>query len=438
MNDERLQKGLNSVKSTVIYYTMIVVTLAVLIKLLLKQYEFSNYYVESFLFFVSIILLLIKAGFAFDNDERKEELLGRITNIFFSIMLFGAFLIHFIGVAKSQGSKIPNLYFTSTFITSGFIILVFKLKKNNLYLHYKYLNLDNKKYLRNILVRILIFFLVFSLNLLTFYYYQASIIIGAILIGLSFLSLSITYFIFAIYEKNHYDESELLSESKIRNVSKNVAFLLLIPFLFFIVSSLVGNYTNYLIIQGAPIDEIESLSIVRTLLTIIGLDMSLIAILAYIVLYLHLKRLDFNKSVIKLLGIYIISLFIINIFNYFTTFLTPQITIMLNNIELISKYSETINYISLLLSLYIFILVLIMVIKLSIKKIQFINYLYIYLSFVLLTPITQRFSIYYESYIILGLGVIISLIGLPALYIFFKKHEMQIKFLRIVENESSI
>ncbi len=425
MKDERITRELNKTKLAIIYYVLITTTIVTIIKLLLSSYIKSNFFVEGFILILGVMLLGIKMILYQDEvDERIESSFDKIGNIFLSIMLFGGFFIHFFANAYANQQTYLQLNFTSTFILIGFIVLLVQLKHRGIYLHFSLFIYEKKQYILKILTRIGIFGLIFSLNILPYLIFQVHLLIGGLAIALSFFSLSFTYFFFALYERNHYEESEMFAEGRIRKLTKNASLLYVIPLIYYFVSTVFSTFYGTVFFHALPpMQNLNSLNLISVFLRLWGIDISIIVILIYFMIRNHLKKLNVPNGLIKTINIYIISLIVTSVISPISIFGTQILFRIINDIDLIQTISTISGYISLGFVIYFLILMIIIAYHLSKLVLLDMGYLYAFISLPILSLILNRLSIIYQSYFLIILAGILGFAAYVCFFIFMKKQE---------------
>lgn len=425
MKDERITRELNKTKLAIIYYVLITTTIVTIIKLLLSSYIKSNFFVEGFILLLGVTLLTIKIIMYQDEvDERIESSFDRIGNIFLVIMLFGGFFIHFFANAYANQQGYFQINFTSTFILIGFIVLLVQLKRRDIYLHFPLFFYEKKQYILKILKRIVVFGLIFSLNVIPYLIFQVNISVGILVVAISFLSLGFAYFFFALYERNHYQETEMLADGKIRKLTKNASLLYVIPLFYYLISIVFNTfYGSFFIHNIPPVHTLSTLTLASLLIRLWGIDISIIIILIFFIIRNHLKRLNVPNRLIKTINIYIISLIISSIISPIFTLGTSLLVRIVNDIELIQMIMQINLFVSLGLLIYFFVLMLIIAYQISKLVVLDMGYLYAYISLPILAYIINRLSLIYESFFLLILGGVLSFMAYICFFIFMKKQE---------------
>jgi len=263
--------------------------------------------------------------FSQSKDERIEENYEKIGNILFTIMFFGSFFIHFLTVAYNQSLNIVMYNFTSTFFLIGIIILVYQLRKRQVYFHYRFIHRDKSDYLLKILKRSFIFSLIFLTNIIPYIIFGADLIIGLIVIGISLLSFNITYLLFSLYEKNHYDESEMLAEGKTRNLSKNVILFYTIPFLYGLVSIVLNIINSHYQINNKINEAYITFISYKSFFELFRLDIIIFTTITLFLIRNSIKKWMGKNLIYKFLTFYIFSSLILSTLKFFYSISLPYI-----------------------------------------------------------------------------------------------------------------
>jgi len=424
MKDERILSELNKTKLVIIYYLLFSSALLAAFKLLLGLEGLSNYLVEIFIFSASGLVLLIKITLSFyGRDERIESLFAIIGNTFFSIILFGGLFIHFASNAYGNTQNYIQYNLTSNFILIGIIVLISQLKRRNIYLHASLFLRFDSKYILIIFKRILFFALIMSINILPYIYFKNDLLIGILNVFISWLSLSITYLFFSIYEKNHYEETEMSAEEKYRGLSKN-ARLLYIPILAFQFLSLLFNAVfNISISQNPSTENVMQLTIIRMFIQLYGIDIAIISLLMYIVIKRHLRRINFSNKLINLLTVYMISSFVISIVSIITSVVFPIFIQLYNDISILTIFYKVNSFISITFFIYTNTLLFAIIYQLYKIGVSDMNYLYFYAGVPVISTIVLQLGLSYENTFSIIVATILSITGFLCLYIFMKRKE---------------
>ncbi len=424
MKDERILSELNKTKLVIIYYLLFSSALLAAFKLLLGLEGLSNYLVEIFIFSASGLVLLIKITLSFyGRDERIESLFAIIGNTFFSIILFGGLFIHFASNAYGNTQNYIQYNLTSNFILIGIIVLISQLKRRNIYLHASLFLRFDSKYILIIFKRILFFALIMSINILPYIYFKNDLLIGILNVFISWLSLSITYLFFSIYEKNHYEETEMSAEEKYRGLSKN-ARLLYIPILAFQFLSLLFNAVfNISISQNPSTENVMQLTIIRMFIQLYGIDIAIISLLMYIVIKRHLRRINFSNKLINLLTVYMISSFVISIVSIITSVVFPIFIQLYNDISILTIFYKVNSFVSITFFIYTNTLLFAIIYQLYKIGVSDMNYLYFYAGVPVISTIVLQLGLSYENTFSIIVATILSITGFLCLYIFMKRKE---------------
>lgn len=427
MKDERIIRELNKTKLAIIYYVLITTTVVTIIKLLLSRYISSNFFVEGFILVLGVALLIIKLLMYKDEiDERIESSFDKIGNIFLSIMLFGGFFIHFLSQAYANQQTYLQINFTSTFVLIGFIVLLIQLKRRNIYLHFPLFIHPKNKYILKILTRIAIFGLIFSFNFLPYLFLQVNLLIGGLAIAISYLSLSVTYFLFALYERNHYEESEMIADGKIRKLTKNASLLYIIPIVFHLITTVFNSSYSYILFDNPNVQLLTLLSLINALIKLWGIDISIITILIYFIIRNHLKKLEVPKMLFTTINVFIVSSIIFAIISPIYTFGAPIIFRLINDIDLITKVTKISSAISLGVFIYVTVILSFIAYQLSKLVILDLGLFYAFITFPVLSLIMGHFAFLIESVFLLVLAGIVGFLAYISFYVFMKKQEWYI------------
>jgi|SRR5690554_769424 len=248
MIDERRIDVLGSVKRKFSVYSMILACFFFVIKLIFnKAYIFIEGLPEIILI-ISMLITYIKSPKEAVIDERVTNNLNDYYNKAFKIitpMVLGSYILSLIFIFKVNASLVfsPNL-FINAFLFIMFIGMVFIVRKHHVYLNESFI--EEKKYYINVLKNISYMFTVcaalFAITTLLNLLIQGSGDTNTLFLMMylaSFINIATTYFIYSIYEYNHYHESIQLSEGNIFIVTKNMYLYLSIVFGLKIVHNLV-------------------------------------------------------------------------------------------------------------------------------------------------------------------------------------------------------
>ncbi|MDA3932603.1 MAG: hypothetical protein PF513_07705 [Tenericutes bacterium] len=243
---------------------------------------------------------------------------------------------------------------------------------------------------------------------------------------MSLISLSITYLIFSLYEKNHYDEEEMLSHGKVRNLSMNVSLFFSFILLYYVTSSIINYlYQSYLIDLPSNIEGLHNINIMQATFFLFSIDFIILSTIMFFIIRKSINRFLGKGSVYKLLTLYIYSALFIGSIRYLWRLLNPMITqyfVGRNGIEYLYKLSNIIGYIEASFMIYPLIIIILIIYHLFKTGISYISHL---IAYAILPPIAiliAILSVTYESHFFLIVSAIINIAAYIALYLFFIKH----------------
>lgn len=426
MHDERILKELNQSKLRVLYYIFIVALISFILKAIVFKFSaFTIYTVEIFILLLASIILIIRYFMYRDPvDERIEIKYEKVGNIFFSILFFGGFFIHYFNIVFSTNNSLPATSLISTVLLIGFIILVYQLKKRDIHFHYRILNLPKWAYYRKIFKRIGIFTLIFSINLLPFIIYKENLLAAAIVIGFSYIGLVIEYLVFSIYERNHYLEKELKFDGKYRSLSKNVIVFYSIILLYNVFILIINYiYQNAILYDLYDSDIRLIIEAIRLIAIIYRIDIIIIATILGFIIRNSIK-IQFGKNIIyKLMTAYIFSSLIIGIIVYLWSITSPLILRLIfynnNNFDFISNILNTSGLIQLILIVIPYLILIAITIFLYKAFVFDLYFLVLHLIALPIGMALMRFSFAGEGRFLLILSIIVQIISYIFLYLFF-------------------
>ncbi len=433
MQDERYLHEMNQTKFVILIYVFFASIVATLIKLLTTPFTLPIYALELFVFLLSFILLMIRfALYQGGRDERKEQQFERIANIFFLLLFFGGLTIHFIGVATLINESLLPTFFTSTYLIIGEILLIIQLVKRKIYFHQPFLDLPKRNYLKRIFKRLVFLLGFFLIQLLPFILMEKDLFLGTLIVGISYFSLSILYLVFAIFEKNHYEEQELLAGGQARIVTKNAAFLYILVIVYSFGSMIFSVLYNITVIFNRSVQELEQISIIRYLYQLFSFDFALIFVLIIILLHHNIKRFRISKPLEGRLVIYFVSLLVIGFINYLLLLFQPLILRLLT-IETIGIFSTITQAFAILTTLYYLVVLILIALELYRLKVKgFGLFLYYAISpSILFIPMYLAMRL--QSAFLAILFALAQFAGHLALFLFFKQNESLTKTIPLQE-----
>ncbi|BCR36686.1 hypothetical protein [Mariniplasma anaerobium] len=356
MNDERIASELNKIKGYILVLVFITTLLFSGTKFLVYGFIYQLYLVDIFVLLVSGIVISTTFVMKHSNqyDERLEQSVGRIYKLGYAVLLIGGFWIHYFAVSITPFDMIAFGYITNTLILIGFVVLIVLLKRKKLYANYKMIEEDSSAYyklvLQNIGKLLIMFILILGSILLVDYLFMILVIdiqILALLIGVSFVMLSIEYVIFAAYEKNHYDETRLTEKNAPRYLTKNAVLFFGIIAIFQIASSYVNMRYNLLVGNFQTAQSLYLWSFFKALIEYLSIDFAIIRLILMLIIYTYVKSLTGHKIVMKMVLANAILSFTVSIAGAFTNILLPIITRNMDSGEEIQSLASSISYINL-------------------------------------------------------------------------------------------
>lgn len=438
MQDERYLHEMNQTKFIILIYVFFTSIVATSIKILTTPFTLPIYALELFVFLISFILLMIRfALYQGGRDERKELQFERIANIFFLLLFFGGLTIHFIGVATLINESLLPTFFTSTYLVIGEILLIIQLVKRKIYFHQPFLDMPKRTYLTRIFKRLMFLFLFFLLQLVPFILLQKDLLLGSLIVGISYLSMSILYLVFAIFEKNHYEEQELLANGQARIVTKNAAFLYILIIVYSFGSMIFNVLYNLTIIFNRSVQELEQIAIIRTLYQFFSFDFTLIFVLIIILLHHNIKRFHISKQLEVRLVIYFVSLLVIGLINYLLLLFQPLILRLLT-VETIGTFSTITQAFAIITTLYYLIILVSIALELDRLKVKGLG-LFLYYAIapsILFVPMYLAMRL--ESAFLAILLALAQFACHIFLFLFFKQSESITKVIHLEEGCATI
>lgn len=424
MNDERIKKELNQIKGRVLIIISIIVIIISIFKLMNGVVSLEYYYVEIYILSISLIVLMLRFTiFMKTYDERIQKSYEKVLGISFALMLYGGFAIHFYSAAKQMADSLISINITSTLLLIGSIIFIYMLKKRKLYFNYKWIEEDKATYRKKVCKNYLVFSIIFLFNILFYVINKADILIGLITILYSIVSLGIIYLLFSFFEKNNYDELDILEKGNKRVLTKNASLLLIIPIFYSLANNIVGLiYTKQVVFTG-QVSGNENILLARTILDFSRLDVAIMTAISYLSIYFYIKNVNpkLNK-ILKVIITYVIILLISSLISYISTIISPILAIIVD-LEAFIKIMNIITYVSLVSLGLLSALSLLVFFILKANNIKYIVNYFIFAIAPILTFIFSKVSFSYTSLILAILSSIISIAGLISLFLFFKYHE---------------
>lgn len=207
-------------------------------------------------------------------------------------MLYGGFIIHFYNASELLSESIIYSNISSTLLLIGSIVYVYQLRKRNVYGNYKWIEESKKTYILKKIKHSFIFSMFFSLNILSFIINKVDLILGIVAIGYSLISIIITYMLYALYEKNHFDDLMLLEENKKRGLPKNASMLIFIPLIYSIIFLISNQSYTFITVFQIYTDATTNLylMLINNALILYSLNISLLTIISFIIIYKYIKQ----------------------------------------------------------------------------------------------------------------------------------------------------
>lgn len=332
MFDERIVEKLSVIKRNNLLLFIVLSLLFIFIKIIINQsYDFINYLAEVYFLVLSLLTFVIIFIYEVNEeivDERVIKNSYHIYRVMFSVIIYGGIGIYFtqafISIYRGIANPIPNNFFISWLIFVSLLTSFISAKIQKIYFNYKIIEFNKSKYYKNIFQRIcqsLFICLLYIFYILVIAFavnaYQIGIIV-IIAIFISFISFALQYFIFSIYEKNHYDEAIFYESGKVRYLSKNVLLFLVIGLFYSILLSVSSSILN--IYHFKIIEEQDASPIFRKLYEFsimgqyINIDNLVIILLCSIFIYLSLRKYIKNDSKLNLYLFVTIIVFLYDLF----------------------------------------------------------------------------------------------------------------------------
>ena len=323
MHDERMMVQVNAAKARVIVAVWIATLIQALIRVILTQSLSVLNGVDLLMLSVPVIHLMLSSVLTSSSqDERDQASVRTLSDTAFAVMLFGGFFLHFNSVASlyaqaSSGSAVTSarLPLTSFLVTLGLIVYLVSLRRRGVYAHYTLLIDRHDVYGRMVIRRLLVFGVIFLANVVPFALRwtpggasSGLLLTGIILVSLSYVSLSVTYLLFAFYEKHTFDEENLELDGTIRHVSKTVPLFLTVPLLIHIGSSVVSVVRDWSFQRDGNMDIMRdpTFLVFQRMFALLQGDAILYQTIALVLLFRHLKKIPGLKDVSLAVLVYLV------------------------------------------------------------------------------------------------------------------------------------
>lgn len=366
MRDERSINALGQVKRKFSYYAIVIAAIFFVLKLIIN----SSLILIDALPEIILIIGLIITSITKPNEDIEDERVNRNLNehynnsfkILVPIILLG-YILSVVLLFRTKALVIisPNL-FINTFLFLIFIGVIYLLKNYKIYLNEPFLEEEN--YFSSVL-KIIAYILIGSITLFVISFLLNITIPGqgvpnlvlALMFLTTFLNLSVQYFLYSIYEYNHYKENIRISEGEIFIASKNIILYISIVFVPALISGIINLLTSYFL----SIENYTQIKLFITLGQYIGVIYKIYSMIFLVILtyslkgsLMRLKDYSFKevKRIISLTNIYVLISLVL--------FIASQIFLLLfhNNTRLIMLFQNVNIWISVaLLIFYIIILV---------------------------------------------------------------------------------
>lgn len=231
MKDERTLNVLGAVKLKFSIYAIILSIISIILKLILNK---------SFIFFDSLPEIVILIGLLITNitkpveeveDERVTANINNHYNRAFKLILpiaIFSYILSVILIIKTNSAIYlsPNLFINS-FLFLIFIGVIVLVKNHHIYLNGEFL--EKESYFFQVF-KVIGVGLVVTIGLIIISFILNAIIPGSkaaftslfLMLVFSFFNLSVQYFLYSIYEYNHYHESIDIADGKIPIVTRNM------------------------------------------------------------------------------------------------------------------------------------------------------------------------------------------------------------------------
>lgn len=264
MRDERTTNILGAVKRGFSIYAMILAIIFFTIKLLLNTSLVIFDALPEIVLLIGLLITIITQPKEQFEDERVTKGVNQHYNKAFNIIfpiLIGSYVLSLILIVKTNTLVFitPNLFINS-FLFLVFVGLIFLVRKHNVYLNEKFL--EGKNYFANIF-KMIGYIFVGSIGFAIITIILNYIIpgtkgsnLGFVLVFLiSFVNISVQYFLYSIYEYNHYKESIQLSQGKIFIATRNIVLYLGIVMFLSTFENIIRIWWLTLMIYSSKIDS---------------------------------------------------------------------------------------------------------------------------------------------------------------------------------------
>ncbi|MCF7932021.1 MAG: hypothetical protein K9K93_02520 [Acholeplasmataceae bacterium] len=303
-----------------------------LIKVLVQDSRSEDLLVEIFVLATTSLYLIVGQ---ITRHRTGESGLNPLQYGLIWLLLFGGFFVHFVSVSIAYHG-ISTLYqATNLLLSFAMIILIIQFRKRHLYLHERLLG--REYYILNIFKRIALFGVIFSINLIPIFYYEARPLMMAVIF--SYLSMSLTYLLFALYEMYDHQDMILLSQHKMAHMSKTIVLILFIPVLYTFVEYAIQHAVTYDVFFKDQ--HLSNWIRIQMLIKWIGINVFIYVILAWSLMILHLRKLPINRMISKLVLLHLI----LNVMSF-----VYGTTINLFMDQIIERYMDQITNIGLFVS----------------------------------------------------------------------------------------
>ena len=278
----------------------------------------------------SLIITNLSAPVEKEYDERVIVNINQHYNKAFKIILplaLVSYLISVILIIKTNSKTVipPNL-FINTFLFIVFIGLIFLVRKHRIYLNNNFLESDDY-YLK--VLSVIGIGIIVTIGLIIFSFLFDIVIKGASSLNtmfnvlvVSYITISIQYLLYSVYEYNHYNESIEIDNGKLPIVTRNMVLFLSLYVVFSIITMFrIISINLYTINQNLSTSLAVTLSttlyypaLINKLLIMIVIVYSLKASLTRLTNYSY----PIIRSIIILTIALVISIFSYEVFNLFT------------------------------------------------------------------------------------------------------------------------
>ena len=332
------------------------------------------------------------------------------------------FLEYDIVVASSLNSNItPNSSINSMIFWCMLLSLI-NVRRNNMTFNAQIIEKDNREYYKIIIQRILYIFIYYLIVygvvtvLRTFIDTEFTELTFLLSILISFISMSILYTFFSIYEKYHYDEKVIKEDqNKIPYVSKKVWLIMLVVAIYSILSAFLSGFNSYMRYIGELQDNVilYIFYIMEFILKTQYLNFFVLNIILFVILFRTIKELDLGID--KYLPIFITIISVSLIYNLIYNYLSILLSL---GFGFGGDFSEVMKIFS-IISICFFVLILIINIFVSIiiyknnLKIEAILYFIGSAIFPVINILSRMLFINIDDILLYGfiVNVLLSIIG---------------------------